>query len=67
MAGSELNLSDEERDEVLARHGVDAASLEAFVEAYGRELDFMNGVWSDVEQRLEAVPTPAPEPGVSLR
>jgi hypothetical protein len=55
LAGSELALPDEQRDEVLAGHGVAAEGLEAFVEAYGRDLDYMNGVWSEVESRLEAL------------
>jgi hypothetical protein len=63
LGGSELTLSDDERDEVLARHGADAEGLEAFVDAYGRELDFMNGVWTEVERLLEARPTPPPEAG----
>ncbi|MDH3206219.1 MAG: hypothetical protein OEO79_06380 [Gemmatimonadota bacterium] len=49
-------LPDEARDRILARHGVDAGSLVSFVEAYGVELEFMNGVWTEVERRLEARP-----------
>jgi len=64
MDRTEPTLPDEERDQVLARHGVDAGSLVSFVEAYGRELEFMNGVWSEVERRLEArPPAPTADPG----
>jgi hypothetical protein len=40
------------RDEVLSRHGVTEEDLYAFVEAHGRDVDYMAGVWSDVEARL---------------
>jgi hypothetical protein len=64
LDGSELALPTEDRDRVLAQHGIDADGLQAFAEAYGRELDFMNGVWSEVERRLEALPPPdSPLPG----
>jgi len=62
IAGAELTLPNEERDRILARHGVEAESLLEFVEAYGRELDFMNQVWSEVQQRLDSLP---PEPARS--
>ena len=58
LAGSELTLPDEDRDRVLARHGVDADGLLNFVDTYGRELEFMNGVWVEVEARLEALAPP---------
>ena len=58
LAGSDLALPDEERDRVLASHGVDAKSLLTFVEAYGRDLDFMNEVWTEIESRLEARSAP---------
>lgn len=51
---TELTLPGEERDRILERHGVDAESLLAFVDAYGRELDFMNEVWLEIERRLDA-------------
>jgi hypothetical protein len=62
LDGAELNLTNEERDRILARHGVDATSLLSFVEAYGRELEFMNEVWAEVERRLDARPA-GPPPG----
>jgi hypothetical protein len=63
---SELTLAEEERDRVLARHGVDPDGLLAFVDAYGRELDFMNEVWSEIERRLEALPQTPPPQDVGL-
>jgi len=59
IEGSDLALPVEERDSVLAEHGVSADDLTAFVEAYGRYLDYMSSLWSDVEARLEAR-SPAP-------
>jgi hypothetical protein len=60
---AEIALPDEERDRILALHGVDAESLLSFVEAYGRELDFMNEIWAEVDRRLEARPAgPPPTP-----
>ena len=41
------------RDEILARHGVDAESLIRFAEAHGADLDYMNQVWTEVETRIQ--------------
>jgi len=60
----DLTLSDEARVAVLTRHGVDESDLMAFVDAYGRNLDYMNDVWTEVEQRVEALP-PVPRDGSS--
>lgn len=51
-----LTLSEERRDAILARHGVDEESLLAFVDAYAAELDYMNEIWAEVESRIEALP-----------
>jgi hypothetical protein len=50
----DLELSDEARLEVLARHDVDEDNLIGFVDAYGRELDYMSELWAEVERRIEA-------------
>ena len=42
-----------EREEILARHGVDQEALLRFADVHGRDVDFMNEVWADVESRLE--------------
>lgn len=55
VQGEELALPDEERDRILERHGVDEESLLAFVDAYGRELVYMNELWAEVERRFEAL------------
>jgi hypothetical protein len=62
LASTEVDLPIEERDRILVSHGVDADDLMAFVDAYGRELDFINGVWSEIEQRLDSMSPPL-EPG----
>jgi hypothetical protein len=42
----------EEREEILARHGVTAESLLRFADVHGRDVEFMNEVWAEVERRL---------------
>jgi hypothetical protein len=64
LLSSEVSLPNEERDQILARHGVDPQDLEAFAAAYGGELDFMNGVWSEIDSRLEARSPSEPKPAV---
>ena len=44
------------RDSVLISHGVTEAQLLGFVEARGDDLDFMRGVWDEIELRLDAEP-----------
>ena len=62
LEGSEIALPMEQRDSLLAAHGVSAEDLTAFVEAHGRELDYMSSVWGEIEDKLEAQ-TPAPALG----
>lgn len=66
LESSQIHLTTEERDRILASHGVDAEDLVGFVDAYGRELDYINHVWSDIAQRLDSL-APAVEPGVPDR
>jgi hypothetical protein len=52
-----------QRDEVLARHGVSEEDLLSFVEVHGRDVDYMAGVWGEVEARLhpqDSVPAMQP-------
>lgn len=46
-------LSETDRAEILARHGVTEDDLLTFADAYAAELDFMRDVWSDVELRMD--------------
>jgi hypothetical protein len=49
----DFRVSGEERDEILARHGVRGEDLIRFAEAYGRDLEFMNELWAEVEERFQ--------------
>ncbi len=49
----DFRLSDDERAQILAQHGTDAESLVRFADAHGRDLEYMNEVWTEVESRLE--------------
>lgn len=44
----------DQRDRILASHGVDAEGLMRFADAHGRDLDFMNVVWTEVDTRIAA-------------
>ena len=65
LDGTEVALPDEVLDSILARHGLDGESLLAFVESYGRDLEFMNEVWAEIDLRLTARPAAAPTDGES--
>jgi hypothetical protein len=58
LEGAEVSLPQEERDRILAAHGIDADDLMGFVDAYGRDLDFIAEVWNEIEQRLDSLSTP---------
>lgn len=49
----DFRVSAQERDEILARHGIRGEDLIRFAEAYGRDLELMNEVWTEVEERLQ--------------
>lgn len=49
----EFRVSPQARDEILARHGVDAEDLVRFADAYGRDLELMNEVWTEIEARVQ--------------
>ncbi len=48
-------LGEEVRTRILAEHGVTEEQLLAFVERHGEDLQFMRGVWDEVETRLDAI------------
>lgn len=54
-------ISTEERERVLAEHGVTEEDLLSFVEVHGRRIGFMSEVWSEVEERLEVREVPGGE------
>jgi hypothetical protein len=47
-------ISDAQRADVLARHGVTEAQLLGFAELHGQDVPFMRSVWDEVEARLDA-------------
>lgn len=47
-------LTDAQRQEVLARHQVTEAELTGFIDAHGQDVAYMRSVWNDVEARLDA-------------
>ncbi len=56
-------ITDEVRDSVLAARGITEEDLDAFVEAHGRDVVFMQGVWTEVDSLMsERAGGPEPEP-----
>jgi len=55
LDNEDLTITDEERAEVLARHGVGAEDLRAFAEVHGTDVEFMSGVWNEIDTRLSAM------------
>jgi len=51
---SELRITSDQRDQILADRGLDGESLVRFADAHGRDLEFMNEVWAEVDNRLTA-------------
>jgi len=43
------------RDSVLASRGVSEEALVEFAEVHGAELDYMQGVWAEVSERLDSL------------
>ena len=48
----DFRISADQRDQILAARGVDGESLVRFADAHGRDLDFMNEVWAEVDKRI---------------
>jgi hypothetical protein len=68
LSSGESLISDDERSEVLARHGVTEEDLTRFLETHGEDVELMRDVWDEVERRLD-VQRLAPDSGdaASLR
>ena len=45
-------ITDAKRDSVLASRGVTEEDLGAFVEAHGRDVVFMQGVWTEIDSLM---------------
>ncbi len=50
-------IAEEDRRRILSERGVTEEDLLTFVEVHGRDLESMQGIWNDVEARLEALRT----------
>jgi hypothetical protein len=55
IRGDTHDLSDQDRARILSDHGVTEEDLLGFAAAHGENVDFMRGVWDEVEARLDAV------------
>jgi hypothetical protein len=56
IASSDFRITEGQRTAILARHGVDGESLLRFADVHGRDLDYMNAVWTEVDARLAEPP-----------
>jgi hypothetical protein len=57
-------LTEADRDRVLVEHGVTEEDLREFIEVHGRNVPYMNRVWSEVEARIaEAYEADPARPG----
>ena len=54
IRGDSFAISDAQRAEVLARHGVTEDALLGFAQLHGEDVPFMRSVWDEVESRLDA-------------
>ncbi len=43
----------EEREEILRRHGVTQDDLLRFADVHGRDIEYMNDLWAEIEVRIE--------------
>jgi len=50
-----FSVTSEERDEILRSRGVEPEALLSFVDAYGRDTEYMADLWAEVDTRLTAM------------
>lgn len=53
LEGAGSVISDAARDSVLAASGVTEEDLDAFVEAHGRDVVFMEDIWTEVDSLMQ--------------
>ena len=58
LSAPSRQLTPERREEVLRTHGVTEQDVLAFVEAHGRDVDYMQEVWAEVEARMDSLEAP---------
>ena len=54
VRSEDMALSDADRAEILARHGVTEEQLTGFARLHGKDVEFMREVWDEVEARMDA-------------
>jgi hypothetical protein len=52
IQSGDFAVSPEDRDEILRSNGADREALLAFVDAHGRDTEYMTALWTDVDTRL---------------
>ncbi|MEX2048181.1 MAG: hypothetical protein WEB90_01240 [Gemmatimonadota bacterium] len=52
IQSSDFTVSTEARDEILRSNGADREALLAFVDAHGRDPEYMTALWTEVDTRL---------------
>lgn len=52
LRGGRESVTEEERREVLERHGITEDDLLEFVEVHGGDVDFMRQLWEEVDRRI---------------
>jgi len=55
----DLELSDQQRADILARHGVDEADLLEFADVHGRDIQYMSDVWNEIDGLIQSANHPA--------
>jgi len=53
IEGGGSTIAPEQRDEILARHGIDQDGFLGFADVHGSDLEYMNEVWADVERLMQ--------------
>jgi hypothetical protein len=52
LQSPDRKISPERKQEILSARGITEDDLLAFAEAYGRDVDAMVAVWTEIEQRI---------------
>lgn len=63
LAAPTRRLDPETRERIVQRRGTTEEELLAFVEAHGRDIAYMEGVWQDVEERMNELSAAADTAG----
>lgn len=55
----DLELTEQQRTEILARHGVDEEDLLEFADVHGRDIQYMSDVWNEIDSLIQNANHPA--------